>query len=112
MVYVEQAFGIVAVDVSVTDISTPAVGDGQAWRYLIARRERRKHARYPGPELVPFVVDVRGRWGREAEAWLKRTAKRYAGEEGVKAQMRTCRYAVGTALQVSCAEQLACASGL
>ena len=37
----------------------------------VARHEKFKHKRYPGPALVPFVVDVRGAWGAEALAWLK-----------------------------------------
>eukprot|EP00974_Lingulodinium_polyedra_P047851 4594375-Lingulodinium_polyedra.AAC.1 len=34
------------------------------------RRGRAQHRRYPGTQLVFFVVDARGRRGREAEAWL------------------------------------------
>ena len=37
----------------------------------LARHEKYKHRRYPGPALIPFVVDVRGAWGAEALAWLK-----------------------------------------
>ena len=37
----------------------------------IVRHERKKHGRYPGPALVPFVLDVRGAWGKEAQAWLR-----------------------------------------
>ena len=37
----------------------------------LERHERTKHRRYPGPALVPIVIDVRGAWGPEARAWLK-----------------------------------------
>ena len=94
---------------AVTDI-TAGVQNGQAWRHALARKERKKHTRYPGPELVPFVVDVRGRWGREAEAWMRRVAKRVPADHRGEA-VRACRYEVSLALQAAVAEQLASCHG-
>ena len=37
----------------------------------IERHEKLAHRRYPGPALVPFVMDIRGTWGREALSWVK-----------------------------------------
>ena len=109
VVYHEGASGMVAMDVTVTDMTANAHG-GQPWRHALARKERKKHTRYPGPELVPFVVDVRGRWGKEAEAWMKRVAKRLAAEQRTEA-VRACRYEVSLALQAAVAEQLASCHG-
>ena len=102
---------MVAVDVSVTDMAAKAAEGGNAWRHALARRERRKHNRYPGPELVPFVLDVRGRWGQEAEAWLRRVLRRTAAPADRAEQADACRYAVAAALQAACAEQIASAHG-
>ena len=33
------------------------------------RKEKETHTRYPGPRLHPFIMDVRGRWGRSAHAF-------------------------------------------
>jgi hypothetical protein len=49
----------------------------------IARREKRKHKRYPGPGLVPFVLDNRGRWGREAIQWLRSTLRGIPEEDKI-----------------------------
>ena len=110
VVYSEGAAGLVALDVSVTNLVTKAARGGGAWRHALARRERKKHQRYPGPELVPFVMDVRGRWGREAEAWLRRAVRRCPAEERAD-KARECRYAVAVALQEHCAEQLGTCHG-
>ena len=100
---------MVATDVTVTNIASGVEG-GNAWRHTLARKERKKHLRYPGPELVPFCVDVRGRWGREAEAWLRRAVRRSPAEQRSE-QIRACRYAVSFALQVAVAEQLCSCHG-
>ncbi len=70
----------------------------------LQRRESSKHTRYPGPGLVPFAIDVRGRWGKEAQAWARATARHFFGEEAVD-KLHELRYAVSQALQVGTAEQ-------
>ena len=37
----------------------------------LLRQERVKHRRYPGPDLVPFIIDARGAWGVEARQWMR-----------------------------------------
>ena len=68
------------IDVEVTDaatldaheLRTRAVRDGAA----AAREEDRKRLRYPGPDLVPFVIEAMGRPGDSADALLRSLAPR------------------------------------
>ena len=55
----DPRLGEVCVDVSVVTTVTQGAGRG-ALRGL-ERRERRKHLRYPGRGLYPFVLDIRGK---------------------------------------------------
>ena len=67
-------------DIAVTEASTPdlherrqrAAGDGIA----ALREEDHKRRRYPGPSLIPFVVESMGRLGESADALLRAMAPR------------------------------------
>ena len=69
----------------------------------LERHERKKHVRYPGPHLVPFVVDVRGRWGKEAQAWARAMILRLPAEDRALA-MQDLRWRISRALQIAVAE--------
>ena len=70
----------------------------------LERHERKKHVRYPGPHLIPFVVDVRGRWGKEAQAWARAMILRLPSEDRALA-MQELRWRISRALQIAVAEQ-------
>ena len=72
IVLTDPKLGEVCVDVSVATTVRRGVGKG-AVRGL-ERREKRNHMRYPGIGLYPFVLDVRGRWGRETHAFVQTMA--------------------------------------
>jgi hypothetical protein len=77
--------------------------------FAIQRRERAKHARYNGPDMYPFVLDCRGRWGREAINWANLVLK--DSEAIAKAEhIRALRVAISTTLQRAVAEQILCAT--
>jgi len=103
IVYRDGASGRVCMDVSITD-GAELARRGRPWRHVLERRERRKHRRYPGPGLRPFVIDVGGRWGREALAWLRQVLRRVPKDERGEAA-RNCRAGVAAALQTQCAVQ-------
>ena len=69
------------------------------------RREKQKHQRYPGAGLYPFVLDVQGRWGKEARALMMATVGNLPQDERTEAVKR-CRRMVSVALQTRVAEQL------
>lgn len=71
----------------------------------IERRERQKHLRYPGRWLYPFVVDVRGKWGREAHALVQAMAGSWPKDKRADAII-TCRRRVAVALQTGIANQI------
>jgi hypothetical protein len=101
LAYTEPTGDQVYMDVSVVAAAIRnSDGDGKP----LARRERTKHSRYPGSGMVPFVVDVRGRWGKEAQAWLRGVLKNYGVTERATAVLE-CRHMVSQALQVAVAEQ-------
>ena len=71
----------------------------------IERREKRKHLRYPGRGLYPFVVDVRGKWGREARALVQAMAGSLPRGKRADAII-TCRRRIAVALQTGVANQI------
>ena len=73
---------------------------------MLARREQAKHKRYPGAGMIPFVIDVRGRWAKEAQAWM-RTAVQDFYPDNTTEMVQSIRYEVSIALMVSVAEQCA-----
>ena len=103
MVFGDQRLGDVFVDVSV--VSTVLAEAATRPTIGLDRRERAKHQRYPGRGLYPFVLDVRGRWGREARALVQALVSVLPTEERPDA-IRACRRAVSNALQIGVAEQL------
>ena len=59
--------------------------------------------------LVPFVIDINGRWGAEAETWLRRAVGELSEPERITARS-ALRSAVARALQSQVAEQIALAT--
>ena len=99
----DPALGELFIDISLTDSVFP----GASTRAIhgIARRERKKHKRYPGQGLVPFVLDVRGRWGKEAKNFVQAVVGTLPKESRVEA-LQHCRRLVAHALQSAVATQL------
>ena len=95
--------GEICVDISCTD-SVVAGATKRAMRSS-TRREQQKHKRYPGRGLVPFVLDTRGRWGREAHAFVNTIAATLPWEERADA-IRDCKRRIAVALQTAVAEQI------
>ena len=104
VVYAGPAANTVMMDVSVVDGATTRRGVRLA-KWCFARWEKTKHNRYPGPGLVPFVLDTRGKWGHEATAWLRAVVRRVPQESRAEA-MAKCRYKVSVALQRGVADQI------
>ena len=71
----------------------------------VARHEQVKHKRYPGPALVPFVVDVRGTWGVEALAWLK-DVKPQLQVPNKEAAAAVLKYRLAASIQSSVADAI------
>ena len=103
IVCTDARLGEVAVDVSLVNTVFP--GANHRAGHAIERRERMKHGRYPGPGLFPFVLDIRGRWGREAHAFVQSMVGSLDKKDRATA-MRDCRSAISRALQTLAAEQL------
>ena len=111
IVYTAGPRGTVYIDVTIT-CCTHANREGQPWQDVatrLLRREITKHHRYPGPGLVPFVVDTNGRWGPEAEVWLKGFLNRLHKDERGPAR-RLLRAKIAEALHSSIADQITLAS--
>jgi len=90
------------VDVSVVAAATRT---GVSAAQLLSRREKHKHVRYPGEHLIPFVMDIRGKWGREAIAWAKGLIRPLGPVERAEAAWRL-RWAVAKALHIAVGEQV------
>ena len=99
----DQRLGEVCVDVSV--VATETSGAGRGVLRSIERRENRKHTRYPGRGLVPFVVDVRGKWGKEAHAFVQAMVGSLPKDKRAEA-IRICRRCIAVALQTGIANQI------
>ena len=83
-----------------------ATEPGRPYQAVPQRRERTKHLRYPGRGLVPFVVDVNGRWGTEAEQWMRRVLSELPDAERHPARC-SLRSAIARGLHSRIAEQVA-----
>ena len=59
--------------------------------------------------MVPFVLDINGRWGAEAETWLRRVISELP-EADRNAARCSLRSVVSLALQSQVAEQVALAT--
>ena len=90
-------------------VTTVTQGAGRGVLRGLERRERRKHLRYPGRGLYPFVLDIRGRWGREAHAFVQAMVGGLPKEKRADA-VRNCRRAIAVALQTGIANQIRAAS--
>ena len=86
-------------------VTTVTEGAGRGVLRGLERRERRKHIRYPGRGLYPFVLDIRGRWGREAHAFVQAMVGGLPKEKRADA-IRHCRRAVAVAFQTGIANQI------
>ena len=108
VVYYSGVLGRTCIDVSLVDCVAVAQ-QGRAYKPALQRREKAKHRRYPFGGLVPFVLDINGRWGAEAETWLRRVIGDMPESE--RNDMRcSLRSAVARALQGQVAEQVALAT--
>ena len=86
-------------------VTTVTQGAGRGALRGIERRERKKHLRYPGRGLYPFVLDVRGKWGREAHAFVQAMVGSLPKDRRAEA-VRSCRRAIAVALQTGVANQI------
>ncbi len=101
--YTGGRLGNVCVDVSVVAASSN-LSPKQSIKAL-ERREKIKHARYQGPGLFAFVLDARGRWGKEANAFMQSVVGSLPAAERAEA-VKECRRRVSRTLQFATAEQL------
>ena len=108
VVYHRSVHGRICLDVSVVDSVAVAL-NGRPFQAALQRREKLKHRRYPHLGLVPFVLDINGRWGAEAETWLWRAVGELAEPERITARC-SLRSAVARALQSQVAEHIALAT--
>ena len=107
VVYHMGAKGRICLDVSLVDAANVARTRSN-YKYVLKRREREKHLKYPHVGLVPFVLDNRGRWGAEAETWLRQVLSEVPEEERSEARCQL-RASVAHSLQGQVAEQIALA---
>ena len=108
VVYHRGAHGRVCLDISLVNSAAEAAS-GRPFKATLQRRERAKHRRYPFQGLVPFVLDVNGRWGNEAETWLRRVVGELPEPERNPARV-ALRSSVARALHSQVAEQIALAT--
>ena len=108
VVYHRGIHGRVCLDISLVN-STAEAANGRPFKATLQRRERMKHRRYPFQGLVPFVLDVNGRWGNEAETWLRRVVGELPESERNPARV-ALRSSVARALHGQVAEQIALAT--
>ena len=84
-----------------------ATRDGEASR----RGEREKHTRYPGNNLIPFVVETPGRIGAEGRFWLLAQVRCLPDDMQSKELDRAYRV-ISCAIQSEVSKQLRRAAGL
>ena len=99
--YFDSRHGERFIDVAVLAAHTHK---GLAAQIRLERHERKKHTRYPGPRLIPFVLDIRGLWGKEACAWARAMVRRLPKADRAAA-LQDLRWRVSQALQLAVAEQ-------
>lgn len=95
--YVDPHTALKHLDVVLVATAT-ATAEGPA-RHL-ERRAAQKHRRYPGADMVPFIVDVPGRWGVEVQIWSRGAARTAAGQA-----IADLRWRLAKALSPNVAEQ-------
>ena len=104
--------GTVYVDIAVTEATTASAQalsqrarvDGAA----AAHEEQEKHWRYPGPDLIPFVLEAGGRLGESAESFLRSVAPKDLEDRA--AEIAAAKQALSCLLQLGNAEVLLGAS--
>ena len=89
------------------ELRVAARRDGEAGR----RGERDKHARYPGAQLTPFVLETGGRMGAEARLWLLEQVRQLPGDQEQRELARAYKV-LSAGLQAFTARQLRKAAGL
>ena len=105
--------GPVYIDIAVTEAAAAgghtstdrARNDGAA----ALHEEKEKHRRYPGPDLVPFVLEANGRLGEEAELLLRSVAPLDPSERA--AEISAAKRSLSTLLQLGNAEIVLSAQG-
>ena len=97
------------IDISVTDavsncpVRTTSRSNNNATAAM--EREQQKRARYQhDPRLIPFVLEVGGRWGSTAEAWVKSIAPTDPTERATT--LSQLGYELSTSLQRSNADMI------
>ena len=109
IVYIDNIGREISIDTAVID---GAEGGSRApAKFALQRMEKKKHRRYAGAGLYPFVIDCRGKWGREALAWATIACSQLPQDEKAK-MMRRLRVMVSVAVQQATAEQVLSASRL
>ena len=103
VVYSDKRGKEIAIDVAVVEGAEG--GERTPAAFALQRRERAKHRRYPGVDMHPFVVDCRGRWGKEATAWVALFFKDFGKEEKGKL-VRDLRARVSYSVMQGVAEQI------
>ena len=107
VVYYSGVHDRICLDISVIDsVAVAATQGGRSYAAALQRREREKHARYPHRGLVPFAVDMNGRWGMEAENWMRRVLSELPEAERHDARC-SLRSAVARGLHSQVAAQVA-----
>ncbi len=106
--YTDRRLGPMTADVSL--IRSSLEGGAKRCLKALERREKSKHVRYSGPGLFAFVLDVRGRWGREAYAMVQSVVS-HLDPSLRAAAIKDCRRRVSRALHFATAEQLMSAAG-
>ena len=103
--------GSLYVDISVAEPTSSDVTTARARArrpgLAAADREREKHRRYPGGQLLAAVMEAGGRWGQEFRRWAK--AALPPGPERA-AQLASLRQLLAVSLQRGVAAQLLSAS--
>ena len=104
----QGAAGLVYIDVAITEaafsagntLTQRASQDGAA----AAQKEDDKRKRYPGPDLVPFVVEAGGRLGESAEALIRSVAPKDPVERA--SAIAAAKRSLSSPLQLGNAEAL------
>ena len=109
LVWTDRRLGQCCTDITV--VAAAVEGGSAGCLKVLGRREKKKHARYKGPGLFAFVVDARGRWGREAHAMVQ-AAVGHLPPKARATAIKDCRRRVSRALHFATAEQLMSAAGV
>ena len=102
LTYVDPHWGRTWVDVT---LCAASAHQGVNVSQRLERQERDKHEKYQGGRLVPFVLDPRGGWGRQARHWFQHVLNQVP--EDVRGEARKdALWSVARALQLAVGEQI------